>query len=129
SQSAILHRGRASEGRLDENVVDRCVTIVESTSPSSLLAGSLDAARRHAAVDGRELLDETIRAMAATRDAVRAVDGLDVLDERIVGQSGVHDFDPLRLVVDVRGAGTTGYELAALLREIDDVNLELAGEN
>ena len=36
---------RARGGRLDEHVVDRAVTLVESTSPSSLLFGSLDAAR------------------------------------------------------------------------------------
>ena len=38
-------------------------------------------------------------------------------------------YDPLRLAVDVRGVGVTGYELAPILREIDDMNLELAGEN
>jgi lysine decarboxylase len=129
TQSAMLHLGFAADGRLDENVVDRCVTLVESTSPNSLLLGSLDAARRHAAVHGRELLGETIAAMSATRDAVRAIHGLDVLDERFVGRPGVHDYDPLRLAIDVRGTGATGYELGPLLREIDEVNLELYGEN
>jgi lysine decarboxylase len=129
TQSAIIHLGHAAEGRVDEHVVDRAVTLVESTSPSSLLLGSLDAARRHAAVDGRELLRETIGAMAATRVAVRRLPGLDVLDERIAGRSGVHDYDPLRLAIDVRGTGATGYELAPLLAEVGDVNLELFGEN
>jgi lysine decarboxylase len=41
----------------------------------------------------------------------------------------VYDYDPLRLAIDVRGTGATGYELARALRERDDVNLELAGEN
>jgi arginine decarboxylase len=31
--------------------------------------------------------------------------------------------------VDVRGVAASGYELAPLLREIEDVNLELYGEN
>jgi lysine decarboxylase len=60
---------------------------------------------------------------------VRELDGLDVLDERIAGRAGVHAYDPLRLAIDVRGSGATGYELAALLRSIDDVNMELVGEN
>jgi lysine decarboxylase len=127
TQSAIVHLGR--DDRLDEHVVDRCVTLVESTSPSSLLAGSLDAARRNAAVRGREQLAETLRALAEARDSIREIRGLDVLDERLVGAPGVHGYDPLRLVIDVRGTGATGYELAAALRERDDVNLELAGEN
>src|SRR3954463_11864783 len=129
TQSAMVHLGQGSEERIDENVVDRAVTLVESTSPSSLLTASLDAARRHAAVHGRELLDETLRALDATHVAVREIPGLDVLDERFVGRPGVFDYDPLRLSVDVRGTGATGYELAALLREADDVQLELAGEN
>jgi arginine decarboxylase len=129
TQSAMLHLGHESEGRIDERVVDRGVTLVESTSPSSLLTASLDAQRRYAAWHGHELLEETMHAMEATRDAVRAIEGLDVLDERFVGRPGVFAYDPLRLAIDVRGIDVTGYELATLLREIADVNLELAGEN
>src|SRR5204863_8553790 len=70
TQSAMLHIASEPMG-LDQDVVDRSVTLVESTSPRSLLLGSLDAARRHAAVDGRELLAEAIHGMAATRAAVR----------------------------------------------------------
>src|SRR5919198_1309814 len=42
TQSAILHLGRAAS--IDDDVVDRCVTLTESTSPSALLTASLDAA-------------------------------------------------------------------------------------
>ncbi len=47
--SAASPRRRCSTSageRIDEAVVDRCVSLVESTSPSALLSGSLDAARR-----------------------------------------------------------------------------------
>jgi arginine decarboxylase len=129
TQSAMLHLGVASEGRLDEALIDRCVTLLESTSPSSLLSGSLDAARRHAATEGAELLAETLAALREAREAVRAIAGLDVLDERLAGAPGVHGWDPLRLAIDVRGSGRTGYELEPVLREIDDIHLELFGEN
>jgi arginine decarboxylase len=129
TQSAMLHLGVESEGRLDESVVDRAVTLVESTSPSALLTASLDAQRRYAAWHGRDLLEETMQAMDVTRAAVREIEGLDVLDERFVGRPGVFAYDPLRLAIDVRGIDVTGYDLATLLREIADVNLELAGEN
>jgi arginine decarboxylase len=129
TQSAMLHLGQASDGRLAQDVVDRTVTLVESTSPNSLLFASLDAARRHAASAGREMLGETIDAVARSRDAVREIPGLDVLDERLAGRGGVADWDPLRLAVDVRGTGRTGYELGALLHARHDVNFELEGEN
>jgi lysine decarboxylase len=128
TQSAMIHVAREPVG-IDPEVVDRAVTLVESTSPSSLLLGSLDAQRRYAAVHGHDLLSEAIEAMAATRSAVREVHGLDVLDERLAGRPGVHDYDPLRLAIDVRGTGATGYELGPMLRELGDINLELYGEN
>jgi lysine decarboxylase len=127
TQSAMLHLGHG--GRLDEAVIDRCVTLVESTSPNSLLSGSLDAARRNAVVRGRTVLSETLRALADTRAAVREIPGLDVLDERLAGRPGVFAYDPLRLSIDVRGTGASGYEIARLLLENDDVNLELFGQN
>ena len=129
TQSAMLHLGHGAAGLIGEDEVDRAVTLTESTSPSSLLAGSLDAARRQAAIHGRELLERTMAALAHAREEIRGIDGLDVLDERIAGRPGVHAYDPLRLAVDVRGLAANGYELATLLREIDDINLELYGQN
>jgi arginine decarboxylase len=127
TQSAMIHLGHGD--LIEEGIVDRCVTLIESTSPNSLLFGSLDAARRSAAVSGRELLDETLTALRRTREAVREIPGLDVLDERLAGAPGVFAYDPLRLAIDVRGTGATGFQLARLLRERDDVLMELAGEN
>jgi lysine decarboxylase len=123
----MIHLGHGD--LIEEGVVDRCVTLVESTSPNSLLFGSLDAARRSAATRGRELVEETLVALASTRDAVREIPGLDVLDERLAGAPGVFDYDPLRLAIDVRGTRMSGYELSRRLREEHDVLMELAGEN
>ena len=39
-----------------------------------------------------------------------------MLDERLAGSPGVFDYDPLRLAVDVRGTGASGFELAVFLR-------------
>src|SRR5438477_5649921 len=128
-QSAMLHLGHGAEARIGEDVVDRAVTLTESTSPSSLLGASLDAARRQAAVYGRELLGHTMEVLRHTREEIRAIEGLDVLDERLCAQPGVFAYDPLRLCVDVRGIAASGYQLAPLLREIDDINLELYAQN
>jgi arginine decarboxylase len=130
TQSAMLHLGQGAEQLLiGADAVDRAVTLTESTSPNSLLCGSLDAARRQAAVHGRELLGRTMAALTLARDEIRTIAGLDVLDERIAGRPGVFAYDPLRLAVDVRGVAASGYELAPMLREIDDINLELYGQN
>ncbi|HEY2718070.1 MAG TPA: aminotransferase class V-fold PLP-dependent enzyme [Solirubrobacteraceae bacterium] len=129
TQSAMLHLGREASMRIEADVVDRAVTLTESTSPSSLLTASLDAARRLAAVHGRDLLEQTMQALEQTRAQIRAIDGLDVLDERLAGRPGVFAYDPLRVAIDVRGVAANGYELAPLLRELGDINLELYGQN
>ena len=127
TQSAILHLGEG--GLIDEDVVDRCVTLTETTSPSALLTASLDATRRQAAVHGPELLARTLAGIEHVREEIQEIPGLEVLDDRLVGRPGVYKWDPLRLSIDVRGTGSTGTQLATLLRELDDINLELVSEN
>ncbi len=127
TQSAILHLGDGD--RIDEDVIDRSVTLVESTSPNALLTASLDAARRFAATRGHELLDETLKTLERTRRRIREIPGLDVLDERLAGRTSVAAWDPLRLSIDVRATGATGHRIAELMRAKDDVVLELFSEN
>jgi arginine decarboxylase len=126
TQSAMIHLGKMS--LIDGQVVDRVVTLLESTSPSSLLSLSLDAARRMAAVNGKELLEETLATLRVTRQRIREeIPGLDVLDEALIGNPGVDGWDPLRLTVDVRGTKVTGHHFAERLFEIG-IDYELATE-
>jgi arginine decarboxylase len=127
TQAAMLHLGGG--GRIDAAVVDRCVSLVETTSPSGLLSGSLDAARRQASVHGGELLGETLAAVATTRAAIEQIPGLAVLDESMVGRPGIAGWDPLRLSIDVRETGTTGYRLAKAAFYTSGLDLELYSEN
>lgn len=125
TQSAMIH---LASDRFEEEIVDRCVSMTESTSPNSLLCGSLDAARREAAVNGEQLLSETISVLAEARNEIRSIPGLDVLDERLLDAESVVGWDPLRLTIDVRGTGTTGYHIAELARDLAGVNVELASD-
>jgi lysine decarboxylase len=128
TQAAMLHVGES--GRVDEAVVDRSVSLVETTSPSALLGGSLDAARRQASVHGERMLSESLAAVAATREAIAGIPGLAVLDESMVGRAGIAGWDPLRPAIDVRGTGATGYRLAKVALALDEaVDFELAAEN
>jgi lysine decarboxylase len=127
TQAAMLHLGAG--GRIDAAVVDRCVSLVETTSPSGLLSGSLDAARRQAQVHGAELLGETLAAVAATRAEIERIPGLAVLDESMVGRPGIAGWDPLRLSIDVRETGSTGYRLAKAAFYTSGLDLELYSEN
>jgi len=124
TQSAMLHVG--ATGRIDADSVARTVRLMRSTSPSALLMASLDGARRQLALHGEALLDTTIRASRRAREAIAAVEGAAVIGEEFVGRPGVAGWDPLRIVIDVRGTGCTGYEVASVLRRHFDIHVELA---
>ncbi|MGZ4271880.1 MAG: aminotransferase class I/II-fold pyridoxal phosphate-dependent enzyme [Solirubrobacteraceae bacterium] len=117
TQAAMLHvGGRSGETRVDPELVARAIRLVRSTSPSSLLLASLDGARRQLALHGEQMLHETLQAIVAARAKLDMVDVVDVIDSD----------DPLRIVLDVRASGRTGYEWADALRRSYDVNVELA---
>ena len=124
TQSAMLHV--SGSGRIDPAALARTVRLVRSTSQSALLMASLDAARRQLALHGEALLSSTIAASRSAREAIAAVPGVAVIGEEFVGRPGVADWDPLRIVIDVRGTGCTGYEVAAALRGHYDIHVELA---
>jgi arginine decarboxylase len=124
TQSAMLHVAR--DGRVDAGALSRAVRLVRSTSPSSLLLASLDAARRQLAVHGEALVDRTLRAAEAARTRIEAIEGCTVIGGDYVGRPGVAGWDPLRLVIDVRGTGCRGYEVAGALRASYDIHVELA---
>jgi lysine decarboxylase len=127
TQSAMLHLGvQPDPPRIDARTIARAVRLVRSTSQSGLLLGSLDAARRQLAMHGEALLHATLAAVRATRAELGSVPGVALLGDELAGVPGVADWDPMRIVLDVRGTGRTGYEVAAALRARYDVQPELA---
>jgi arginine decarboxylase len=124
TQSAMLHV--ADGERIDVGAVGRAMRLLRTTSPSSLLLGSLDAARRQLAVHGEAILHETLAAVRRTREKLASIPGLALIGEEQVGRPGVVDWDPMRIAIDVRGTGCSGYEVADALRRSYDAQVELA---
>jgi arginine/lysine/ornithine decarboxylase len=124
TQSAMLHVGHG--GRVDAVAVGRAIRIVRSTSPSSLLLASLDGARRQMALHGEQLLHETLQAIEACHEKLVTIPGIALVGQQFVGRPGIVGYDPLRIVVDVRETGRTGYEIAEALRRSYDAIPELA---
>ena len=124
TQSAMLHV--APTGRIDPDAVARAVRLVRSTSPSSLLMASLDAARRQLVIHGQALLSRTIAASDARPRGHRRDDAAASSARSSSGTPGVAGWDPLRIVIDVRATGCSGYEVAAALRSAYDIHVELA---
>ena len=123
TQSAMLHVG--DSGRVDAGKLGRALRLLRTTSPSSLLMASLDGARRQLALHGEQLLFETLEAIDVARAKLETIEGIALVDASLVGRMGIAGYDPLRIVLDVRGTGRTGYEIADALRRLYDVHVEL----
>jgi arginine decarboxylase len=126
TQSAMLHAG--SSVVLDDVTIDRAVSLLESTSPSALLAGSLDIARRRAAIEGEALLTRAITAAAAIRLSIDSIPGLSTLAGDQIGSFGIAGFDPLRITIDASGSRRGGGEINRRLNHAHGVFLELVSE-
>ena len=66
------------------------------------------------------------RRVAPHRRRDREIPGCRVVGDEEIGRPGVAGRDPLRLVIDVRRTGATGYAMAASLRSNFDTQVELA---
>jgi arginine decarboxylase len=119
TQSAMLHVTKGSSEALAQFVeaaISKAARLVRTTSPSSLLLASLDAARAFACGDGGERLGRAAANADRVRDWARALANVEVVDGSIVARTpGVVDFDPLRVTLDVRQTGHTGCDVRDLL--------------
>jgi arginine decarboxylase len=121
TQASMLHvRGNL----VDIDRVDRCLQILQTSSPSYLLLASLDSAQAQMATYGRELLDHTLALTAKARSALNNIPGILTLDFARV-QPGCRYFDPTRLTITVDELGFSGYTADEILCEQYQVVAEM----
>src|SRR3954462_14220665 len=102
------------------------IRLARSPSPAPPLMLSLDGARRQLVLHGQALLAGTIAASRRTAATIDMVPGCRVVGDEEAGRPGVAARDPLRIVIDVRGTGASGYVVAEALRASFDTQVELA---
>ncbi|MDJ0771893.1 MAG: aminotransferase class I/II-fold pyridoxal phosphate-dependent enzyme [Mastigocoleus sp. MO_167.B18] len=137
TQASMLHvRGN----KIDIERISRSLQLVQSTSPNYLLMASLDAARQQMAVDGKELMSQTLQLARTARSRISEIPGLSVLEKpyssaknfesgrKKLGKysPGFVALDETRLTVNVSGLGLTGFAADEILEEKLGVYSELA---
>ncbi|MBT9317532.1 aminotransferase class I/II-fold pyridoxal phosphate-dependent enzyme [Leptothoe spongobia] len=110
TQAALLH---VQGDRCDRARLSQALRMTQSSSPSYLLLGSLDAARHQMANQGQGLMEQTLTLAQLARQQLHA-SPLPVLD---VGDGGVFQQDLTRLTVDVSAMDTTGFAADTWLHE------------
>jgi lysine decarboxylase len=106
--------------------LNACEDLLGTTSPSVLIYAALDAWRQQFAEHGHELLSNALGLAQRLRDGIEMLPGLHPLAEEFVAPGLAAEYDPLMVVVDVRGLGTSGFGVSDWLRERRHINAGLA---
>ncbi|GAC1535072.1 MAG: aminotransferase class I/II-fold pyridoxal phosphate-dependent enzyme [Acidimicrobiales bacterium] len=123
TQSSLLHlRG----GRVDAGRLAAALQMFQSSSPSALLLVSLDLACAAMADSGYERWTVALDLAAEGRRRLNKIDRIEVYGAELVGEPGIVDSDPIKLVVDVGDLGLSGFAAAAWLRTHRSLNPEFA---
>lgn len=127
TQAALLHvqGDRTGRPRLTQSL-----QLTQSTSPSYLLLGSLDAARQQMATAGHALMEHTLILADQAAQALNQLPGLRVLQPQWAKDHGAKDHsgilgDRTRLTIDISKLGITGFEADDLLHTRYGVTAEL----
>jgi len=117
--SALL----VKEGRIDPHYIRKIINLMQTTSPSYLLMGSLDVARKQLVLKGEEILNHILEVSAYARNEINKIPGCYAIGKEAIGREGIFAFDPTKLSVTTRNMGLNGMELYDLLR--DDYNIQM----
>jgi arginine/lysine/ornithine decarboxylase len=112
--------------RIDSSRLSLMYDLTQSTSASSILLSSIDAARRQFQEHGEELLGQAIDVANDVRAAIAAMPGLHLMDADILSSPAAVALDPTHITFDVIGLGLTGFQAADWLLAHHGIHLELA---
>mgnify|MGYP001205409961 CR=1 FL=1 len=123
TQSSVLN---VRTERINLQRVQTILSMLTTTSTSYPLLASLDAARRHLALNGKQLAERTLELAQRARRAINEIDGLYCFGDEILGGEATYDYDPTKLTIHVRLLGITGYDAEQWLREHYRIEVELS---
>ncbi|MGO1319974.1 MAG: aminotransferase class I/II-fold pyridoxal phosphate-dependent enzyme [Galactobacter sp.] len=124
-QAALLHLAPGPFADALEPVLERAYRLTQTTSASSLLLGSIDVARRSLTLGG-DALGVSVDQAEALRSRVRSIPTLGVVSDCFEEYPDIAGSDPLRVSIDVRGTGLTGYQVREALANEHAVYVEIA---
>ncbi|MGW0812278.1 aminotransferase class I/II-fold pyridoxal phosphate-dependent enzyme [Streptomyces viridiviolaceus] len=119
-QSSVFH---LQYDRVSPEVLRQREDLLGTTSASTLVYATLDGWRRQMVEHGHELLDTALHRAERIRAAVAGLPGLVPMGQEVVDAGLAAAFDPLKIVIDVRGLGISGMQATEWLRVHRNVDL------
>jgi arginine decarboxylase len=123
TQSSIL---LVNSRFIDDRSIKAVMNLQQTTSPSYPLMASLDVARKQMALQGRQLLDNTIHLCRLAREQMNTAEGVYVMGTEIDGSEGCFAYDETKFAINVRELGISGFEMEKLLKYNYGIQVELS---
>lgn len=123
TQSSVL----LLQGDLVSHIkIQETLNLMNTTSPSSILIGSLDAARAYIAEHGEEITKRVIALSERAYDEINKIPGFIVRGKDYFKASGSFNYDKTKLLIELDHLDINGYEVYRLLNTRYHVQVELA---
>ena len=100
--------------------------VINTTSPSTLLLASLDAARKYMAVDGERKQEEIIELAEYTRNEINKIPGFKARGEEYFKENHAYGYDLTKVVIELESVSVNGFDVYRILKDKYNVQMELA---
>ncbi len=125
NQGACLHINRSFNKR---EQLRQAISMLTTTSPSYPLMASIETARLFMEKEGRNYLEQAMLLSREYKARINTVKGLKCYSDELMNKAGIIGLDPLKLLISTRELSLNGLQLASLLKEKYQIQLELASE-
>lgn len=122
TQSSVLLIG---SDRVSSYDINKAFTMITSTSPSTILLASIDAARKFLVTKGRKKIENAIFLASYAREEISKIPGFIPRGKDHFVANGSFDYDTTKLVIEIDKLDINGFELYGILKDKYHVQVEL----
>ena len=109
---------------MDTGYVRQIINLTQTTSGSYLLMSSLDLARKHMVLHGKEIVSKTLELAEYARKEINKIGGYYAFSKELINGDTIYDFDRTKLSVNTVEIGLAGIEIFDLLQGEYDIQIE-----
>ena len=120
--SILLHKSKL----ITRAQIQKAINILNTTSPSTILMASLDAARQYVATKGQENMDRVHKLSQYAREQISKIKGFIPCNKDRFIDRGCFDYDETKLVIKVDHLDIDGFGVYRLLKQKYGIQIELA---
>ena len=111
---------------IQKQKVQKTLNILNTTSPSTILMASLDAARHFVANHGQEAMNQTHEISKYAREQISKINGFVPCGKEHFLTRGCYDYDDTKLVIKLEHLDINGFDVYQLLQKDYKIQIELA---